>query len=447
MRRPGFLGLLLSLSAGPALAQSVPPTLPGMHDMADMPGMDHGMDHGMEHGEGMAMGRMSALSDTPMSREASGTSWQPETSGHEGWMAMRADGWMTMVHGDVSVVADHQSGPRGGDKTFISGMVMASAGHDLGPARITFRLMVSPDPFMGKGGYPKLLQTGETADGTHGLIDRQHPHDAVGELAVILSAPIAAGVSGFVYAGYPGEPALGPIAYLHRGSGSDNPSAPISHHWLDSTHVAYGVATAGLVAGPVKLDASTFTGREPDQDRWAFDRPRFDSRSVRLTLNPAWAWSMQVSRGWIVSPEQLAPGENVTRTTASVSHSLPLTRTALGDVLWQSTVAWGRNRFTDGRTRDAWLAEASLGFGPNVVFTRIEQADKDELFTPPSPLAGRSFRVGEVSAGYVRYLSLAPHLKLGIGGLAGLYAVPDAAGAAYGSHPAELMGFVRFKIT
>ena len=435
----GLFGLLLSLATGPAVAQSAPPPAHDMSDMADMPGM--------EHGDAMAMGRMTALSPVPMAREASGTAWQPDTASHEGWMTTRPDGWMTMVHGDVTLVADRQTGPRGDDKAFLSGMGMASAGHELGPARITFRLMVSPDPFMGKGGYPKLLQTGETADGAHGLVDRQHPHDGVGELAVILSAPLGAGVSGFVYAGYPGEPALGPVAYLHRGSGDDNPSAPISHHWLDSTHVAYGVATAGLVAGPVKLDASTFTGREPDQSRWAFDRPRFDSRSIRLTLNPATEWSMQVSRGWIVSPEQLAPDQNLTRTTASVSHSLPRVRSPLGDALWQSTVAWGRNRFTDGRTRDAWLAEASLTFGPNVVFARAERADKDELFLPPAPLAGRSFRVGELSAGYVRYLSVAPHLKMGLGGLAGLYAVPGGLRAAYGSHPAELMGFVRFKIT
>jgi hypothetical protein len=432
-----LFGLLLSLAAGPAFAQSVPDKAHDMHDMgnmADMPGMDHG--------DGMSMGRMTALSEAPMSREASGTAWQPDTASHEGWMTLRPDGWMTMVHGDITLVADRQTGPRGDDKAFVSGMMMASAGRDFGPARLTFRLMVSPDPFMGKGGYPKLFQTGETADGTHGLVDRQHPHDGVGELAVVLSAPIGAGVSGFVYAGYPGEPALGPVAYLHRGSGSDNPSAPISHHWLDSTHVAYGVATAGLVAGLFKLDASTFTGREPDQNRWAFDRPRFDSRSVRLTVNPTREWSLQVSRGWIVSPEQLSPGENVTRTTASISHSLPL-----GEALWQSTVAWGRNRYTDGRSRDAVLAEASLTFGPNVVFARAERADKDELFTAPSPLAGRSFRVGELSAGYVCYLAVAPHLKIGLGGVAGLYTYPGAARAAYGSSAAELMGFVRFKIT
>ncbi len=442
MKGPGLLPLLLTAAAVPAFAQSAPAMPHDMHDMVGMPDMP-----GMSPGAGERMGRMAALADSPMSREASGTSWQPDTAGHEGWMTMRTDGWMTMVHGDVSLVADRQTGPRGDDKAFVSGMVMASAGHDLGPARITFRLMVSPDPVMGKGGYPKLFQTGETADGRHGLVDRQHPHDGVGELAVILSAPLVAGVSGFVYAGYPGEPALGPVAYLHRGSGSDNPSAPISHHWLDSTHVAYGVATAGLVAGPLKLDASTFTGREPDQDRWAFDRPRFDSRSVRLTLNPTREWSMQVSRGWIVSPEQLSPGENLTRTTASVSHSLPLTRSPLGEALWQSTVAWGRNRPTHGRTGDAWLAEASLTFGPNVIFARAEQADKDELFTAPSPLAGRIFRVGEVSLGYVRYSAVAPHLKIGIGGLGGVYTYPDTLSAAYGSHSAELMGFVRFKIT
>jgi len=441
--------LALLAGAATAVAQSVPDStaqprsqhdMHAMHDMAamdPMPGHDMS-DMSMDH---MSMGRMAVLADEPMSREASGVAWQPDASGHAGWMTMRADGWMTMLHGDVTLVADHQGGPRGDDKAFVSGMLMASAGHDLGTARITFRVMLSPDPVMGKGGYPRLFQTGETADGVRELVDRQHPHDGVGELAVILSSPLGAGVTGFVYAGYPGEPALGPAAYLHRGSGGENPAAPISHHWLDATHVAFGVATAGLIAGPVKLDASTFTGREPDQYRWAFDKPRFDSRSVRLTLNPTANWSMQVSRGWIVSPEQLAPDENLTRTTASVSHSLPL-----GNALWQSTLAWGRNRYTDGRSRDAWLAEASLSAGPHVVFARVEQVSKDELFSSPSPLAGRSFRVGELSAGYVRYWTVAPHLKLGVGGLAGVYDFPGTLRTAYGSRPTELMGFVRFKI-
>jgi len=46
-----------------------------------------------------------------------------------------------------------------------------------GDALFGFRVMGSIEPVMGRSGYPLLLQTGETADGTTPLLDRQHPHD------------------------------------------------------------------------------------------------------------------------------------------------------------------------------------------------------------------------------------------------------------------------------
>ena len=81
---------------------------------------------------------------------------------------------------------------------------------------------------------------------TH-LVDRQHPHDLFMELAGTYSYQFAKTSSVYLYAGLPGEPALGPTAFMHRTSGLDNPEAPITHHWLDSTHVVLGVLTTGIV--------------------------------------------------------------------------------------------------------------------------------------------------------------------------------------------------------
>ena len=67
----------------------------------------------------------------------------------------------------------------------------------------------------------------------------------------------------FVYAGLPGEPALGPPAFMHRASGVRIPEAPISHHWLDSTHITMGVVTLGVQQGAWKFEVSRFNGREP----------------------------------------------------------------------------------------------------------------------------------------------------------------------------------------
>src|SRR5204863_8412876 len=109
------------------------------------------------------------------------------------------------------------------------------------------RVMLSVDPAtVGKSGYPLLLQTDEAVNGLP-LIDRQHPHDLFMELAATYNHPLGRdGGSVFLYAGLPGEPALGPPTFMHRFSGTEIPEAPISHHWLDSTHITFGVVTGGL---------------------------------------------------------------------------------------------------------------------------------------------------------------------------------------------------------
>ena len=121
----------------------------------------------------------------------------------------------------------------------------------------------------------------------------------------------------FLYGGLPGEPALGPPAFMHRFSGMNIPVAPITHHWLDSTHITYGVLTAGAVVDRVKVEASAFRGREPDQNRWDIESPWLDSYSFRLSVNPTEHWATQVSYGRLQSPEQLEPDVDQERTTAS----------------------------------------------------------------------------------------------------------------------------------
>ena len=66
------------------------------------------------------------------------------------------------------------------------------------------------------------------------------------ELAGRLDVDMAPGTSVFLYGGPVGEPALGPSAFMHRGSARYNPEPPITHHWFDSTHITYGVVTVSL---------------------------------------------------------------------------------------------------------------------------------------------------------------------------------------------------------
>lgn len=428
-----------------AAAQTMPPSTPvkpppaaaddmSDMDMADMPGMDM---------PGMKMAPMTgALGAYPMTRDGTGTSWQPDSSPMDGWMSMHGP-WSLMLSGEGTLVYDDQGGPRGGSKTFFESMVMGMASRPLDGGTLSLHGMVSLDPTMGKGGYPLLLQTGETADGKTPLVDRQHPHNFIDELSVAYAHPITPAVSGFAYLAYPGEPALGPVTFLNRFSGMINPEAPIDHHWLDSTHVTFGVATAGLViAKTLKLEVSDFTGREPDQERWGFNPARFDSGSWRLTWNPTPDLSMQVSQGWLHSPEQLTPNLDQRRTTASVTWNRPYK--ALGRAgNWQTTVAWGRNVEVPGRTLDAYLVESATSLGPHTVFARGEQADKDDLFQAPNPLADQAFRVRKLSLGYAYTLEGARHVLIDLGGLVSVYGLPTALKPAYGSDPHALMLFTR----
>ncbi len=375
-----------------------------------------------------------------MSREGSGTSWQPESTPMPGVQAMHGP-WMTMFHALAELVYDDQGGPRGDTQVFASGLAMFMARRELSQGAFGVHLMASTDPFMGRRGYPLLFQTGETANGRDPLIDRQHPHDLLMEAAVIGSLDLPGSAALFVYAGLPGEPALGPSAFMHRLSGMDDPEAPLSHHWLDSTHIAWGVLTGGYSWKELRIEASAFNGREPDQNRYNIEVHPLDSWSGRLSYNPAPDWSLQLSTAYLVSPEQLQPRVDLYRTTASASYNAPALR------WWQTTLAWGRNRPTAGEASAAWLLESAARIGAeDTVFGRLERVSKDELFLAGTALYGRGFDVGKLSLGYIRDFAHIEALELGLGGLVSLYSYPSALEPAYGRRPVSFMVFVRARL-
>jgi hypothetical protein len=324
-------------------------------------------------------------------------------------------------------------------------MLMVMGSRELGPGTLGLRTMLSLDPAMGRGGYPLLLQTGETANGTDHLVDRQHPHDAFMELSGSYSIPLAEGTAAYVYAGLPGEPALGPPAFMHRFSGARNPEAPLTHHWLDSTHITMGVLTLGASRGPWKLEASRFNGREPDENRWNIETRAFDSSAARLSFNPSPAWSMQVSYGSLKSPEQIAPDVRVKRTTASLMH-----QGELAGMSWGSTLAWGRNdKSSPGGSRklDGWLLESTLRISErHTVFGRVERVSNDELFGHDHPLHDRVFDVGKLSVGYIHDFATTGAVKWGVGALASTFAVPAELKAVYGERPHAFMVFLQGRL-
>lgn len=358
----------------------------------------------------------------------SGTARVPAAEGPMRGRMIHAGSWMLMAHGYAWGTVTDQGGPRGDGQAFITTMAMLMADRDLGErVHVQFKGMASLDPAMGPRGYPNLFATGEVADGRP-LVDRQHPHDLFMELSGRLDYRLGEGRSLFLYGGPVGEPALGPAAFMHRASARYLPLAPITHHWFDSTHITYGVVTAGYGSRRVQLEASAFRGREPDERRWGIESPRLDSWSVRATWTPSRHVAAQVSHGRLEEPEEQHPGEDERRTTAALHY-------ARGGLT--TTVAWSLKDRIGGERLSAWLAEANWEIGRrHALFGRIENVANDELFPDHAdPLHDRRFRVTKAEAGYAWRQPLTGPLGLALGGTVAAYAKPAALDVAYGNRP------------
>jgi hypothetical protein len=368
----------------------------------------------------------------PMNREGSGTSWIPDSSPMYGRMFMFGPD-MLMLHGAIFPRYTNVSSDRGDDRIDAPNWIMGMFSHPFGEStQLGLRAMMSLDPLTEQGrGYPLLLQSGESWH-DQPLHDRQHPHDLFDELSFSLSQKLTSDLSGYVYFGYPGEPAIGPPAFMHRPSAMDDPDAPIAHHWQDSTHVTFGVATAGLQWKNVKVEGSIFTGREPDEERYDFDRPRFDSYSGRISWNPTRDLALQVSHAYIESPEAFEPELNRHRTTASLIYNRVLGR----DVNWATTLAWGQNDDThEGKTQSV-LLETDYQRERDTVYGRWELVEKSghELVLAGADLED-AFTVNAISIGYVRDLSHGNKIDIGLGGQFTLDFWPEELDRYYGGGP------------
>ena len=377
----------------------------------------------------------------PMGREGSGTTWQPDST------PMYAKGfslgdWNLMAHGLAFGGYDYQGSRRGGGQVFSTNWAMLMARHDFLGGEFGARLMMSGEEWTDGGrGYPLLLQSGETFHGVPNH-DRQHPHDLFMEMAATYTRPITKDLGFQLYGGPVGEPALGPVAAPHRESAAADPYAPIGHHCMDSTHVTFGVVTAGIFTRNAKLEASWFNGREPDANRSNFDFRRMDSYSTRLSYNPMRDLSLQVSWGYLKSPEQLEPDVSVNRVTTSATYNR---RLASGGN-WATTAGCGRNIPSTGKPTDALLLESNLDLdGTNVFFGRAEYVRKtgEDLDVAPS---GAVYNVSEVSFGYLRNFPLWDAFIVAPGVMVTTNIIDGRLESAYHSQtPVGLAAFIRLR--
>jgi len=437
---------VMSLSFSSQAQEDVPKTnMPGQvqpgETMENMPGMS-----------GMAPGNMkmqpSSLIELLEQHATSGTDAEPNSTPFE--MLMRKKGkWTLMFHGEAFLNEIQQGGPRGTDKLFSTNWFMPMAQRKIGNGTLTFRTMFSLEPAtVSKRRYPELFQQGETAFGQP-IIDGQHPHDFFMELGVLYDHRLGENTLLSFYAAPVGDPAMGPVAYPHRASASEDPVAPLGDHLQDSTHIADEVFTVGIAHRNVRLEASGFHGREPDEFRWDIDSGKIDSWSTRITVNPGQNWTFQYSIGQLHGPEALNPTEDVRRMTASLIYNRPMLS---GN--WASMVLWGRNQnLLDGNVGNSYLVESTLRFvHKNNLWTRIENTDRTNelLLGNNRQLPGfkeRYFaRVEAYTVGYDREIVNIPHVSTAIGGQVMFYGVPEALKSSYGSHPAGVIAFLRVRL-
>jgi hypothetical protein len=418
--------LVGSLLAACAFAQGSDPSMADHdhsgHPMDDMPGM-----------------QMSATPDSlPSPHAASGTGWEPASAPSHMWMAT-LNGWDLMAHGVVFLDYNQQGGPRGAGKAESVNLLMVMEQHKLGKGTLLFRQMFSAESLTSPHpGFPQIFQTGETYHGKP-LVDHQHPHNVFGELSAYYSLPFTHKISWLLYGGPSAEPALGPVTYIHRTSGSELPAAPLGHHLQDSTHTSFGVVTTGVVVDRFKIEGSAFNGREPNEQRWSIQLAPLDSWSARISAAPSRNWTAQYSYGKLLHPEALEPG-NEKRQTASVEYIRPF---ATGSVA--ATVVWGRKHKDEtGTNLNSYLAESTLNFKRrNYVFTRLELVDKDELF--PEALVHPAYRIGGYTFGGVRDLVRSRAWQLGLGADVTFYSKPAVLDASYGTNPVSFQIFLRLR--
>jgi len=397
-----------------------------MQDM-NMPGMD------MSHPTPAGM---------PSPENSSGTGWQPAATPDHMWMKSFG-AWNLMAHGVIFVDYNHQGGPRGEGKAESMNWLMLMEQHKLGQGTILFREMFSAESLTSPHpGFPELFQTGETYHGEP-LVDHQHPHNVFAELAFAYTHPITAKVEWEFYGAAAGDPALGPVAFMHRASASELPLAPLSHHLQDSTHTSFGVITTGLTVSRFKVEGSVFNGREPDEKRYSIQFAPLNSWSARLSVAPSRNWTAQYSYGRLEHPEALEPGSQQ-RQTASVEYVHPLSRGSWKGS-WATSLVWGRvHKDAVDHNLNGYLLETTANFKSRYyAFTRFELVDKDELF--PNNPSLPSYRIGAYTFGGAHDIVQNKLWQLALGADFTVYSKPSVLDPVYGQNPVSFQIFLRVR--
>ncbi len=347
-----------------------------------------------------------------------------------------------MFDGQLFATFNRQGGPRGETEFRSQNWLMGMASRRLGGGTFTVSGMVTAEPLtVGLAGYSEILQEGESYQGRQ-ITDHQHPHDLLMQLTGAWRIPLTDKTVFTVVAGPVGEAALGPVAFMHRASSAENPTAPLSHHIFDSTHIAEGVVLGRVDRGPLSIEGSIFRGREPDEDRYDIDLGALDSWSTRVWLRPTAEWTLQASYGFLHEPELLEPGDQ-RRTNASASW---FRQRGTNYSAITAAVGWNERQYS---TVHSVLLEGTHHVGHTSIYGRFEDTTVEteillfpEILHRPHP-GELVDPIHAFTAGTVRDLATVKGLSFGAGGDVTFYQLPPLLQITHDAHPVSFHVFLR----
>ena len=354
---------------------------------------------------------------------------------------------MLMVHGSVFGQYDRQETLHGDTQLGVVDWEMFMAARPLAGGMFTARVMTSLEALaLGRRGYPELLQSGATDAGGR-LANRQHPHDLWNEVGATYDHMLTSSIAAFVYGAVVGEPALGPVAYMHRPSADADPFAPLGHHWQDAAHESFGVVTAGVYGARAKLEGSAFNGREPDEYRFNLDYQgaRLDSYAARFTVAPSSGVTASAWGGYVFDHDPLDRGTGMQRYGGSLLTVLPGAR----DGTWSAALVGGINIHHHGvrahnhgsesaksyHIATSTLVETTYELGDRAtIYGRAEQVQKsaDDLGFNGAELM-QLFTVRALTFGGTTEITTARDLSFGIGARGTANFLPTTLEATYGT--------------
>ena len=370
----------------------------------------------------------------------SGTSWLPAVAPMRG-LHLGVSGWQVMVHGSVFGQFIQEFGPRGNYQLGSINWVMGDASRALAGGTFHARMMASAEYFtVTRAGYPQLLQVSQPYRGGT-VTDRMHPHELLSEVAVMYDRPLGGDLRWSAYLAAVGEPALGPVAYLHRPSATNDPTAPLGHHAQDVTHESFGVATLGVFTPKIHVEASVFNGAHPNEVRTNFDYrgARFNSFAARVTVNPTPQWSMAGSAAYIPASSGAHSHDALHRVELSALH---VTRGSA------TSFIWGANVPTDTRrVLNTALVETNVALDErNTLFGRAEYVTRtaEELALVGS--ISEAVEIGSLALGYARRVGGRYGLAAWLGARGHVDRVPEQLQLFYGSRiPAGFLVYLQIK--